>query len=227
MMIEHNGKAYITSKEWHEQVKPTAELRLTNRSIRGMETYAELVSQGHIVELTKDEADPFLGSLVVANSYNPVMLLDAVAQKEIEHYFEETAKNAVQSSKESAALGLAGIRLDLLTKDPTKLMMVQMLSQLAEVEDRQNKLEALVPKLIDEAALRIGGHAGYMTILAYARMRRLRISATYAASLGKAAAKACTELGYEIQKVPDARFGQINAYPEEVLEAVFNEEEGK
>lgn len=226
-MIEYNGKTYITSKEWHEQVKPTASVSNTNKAIRSMETYISLLENGHIVDVQRNSGDSILESLVVANSYNPVMLIDAVAQKAIEHHFEQTASNAVQSSKESAALGLAGIRLDLLTKDPTKLMMVQMLSQLAEVEDRQNKLEALVPKLIDEAALRIGGHAGYMTILAYARMRRLRISATYAASLGKAAAKACAELGYEIQKVPDARFGQINAYPEEVLEAVFNEEEGK
>jgi hypothetical protein len=217
-MIEFQGKSYISSKEWHEQVKPTDELRLTNRSIRAMETYETLVANRHILELQRGEADPENGSALQA----PKMLLDAVAQKAIEHHFEETAGNALQSSKESAILGLTGIRMDLIAQDPQMVICLQMLSRQKEIENQV----ARVPALIDEAMRKIGGHAGYCTVLAYARLRRIRITASHASAIGKAASKACSELGYQIQKVPDARFGEVNAYPEEVLEAVFHEYEG-
>ncbi len=225
------GREYITSKEWHEQVKPTSGVSETNRAIRNMETYQELVNKNHIVEVTKDtadkEGDAELASLVVSNSYRPVMLIDAVAQKAIEHHFKQTASNALQSSKESAFLGLAGIRLDLIAKDPQIMMTLQLMSKQAELEERQTQLEKSVPTLIDEAAQKMAGHAGYMTVLAYARTRQIRLSATHAAVVGKAATKACNELGYKISSVSDARFGKVNAYPEEVLEAVFNENEGQ
>jgi len=221
-----NEREYITSKEWHEQVKPTASVSNTNKAIRSMETYASLIEQGHIVEVQRDSGNSILESLVVANSYNPVMLIDAVAQKAIEHHFEQTASNAIQSSKESALLGLTGIRLDLIAQDPQTVLMLQMLSRQKELEAQVARVPALIDGSIDQAIRNIGGHAGYMTVLAYARMRRLRISATHAASLGKAATKACAELGYDVHKVKDARFGQINAYPEEILEAVFHEGEG-
>lgn len=116
-MIEHNRRIYMTSKEWHEQIKPTSGVSETNRAIRSMETYAELLFNKHIVEVTKDEAGAEAASLVIANSYRPVMLIDAVAQKAIEHHFSQTATSAIQSSKESAALGLAGIRFDLIAQD--------------------------------------------------------------------------------------------------------------
>lgn len=91
--MNHNGREYITSKQWHEQVQPTSGVSETNRAIRSMETYQDLVREGHIVEVTKDEAGAELASLVVSNSYRPVMLLDAVAQKAIEAIKELACEN--------------------------------------------------------------------------------------------------------------------------------------
>jgi flagellar biosynthesis regulator FlbT len=222
-LIEYEGRSFTTSRQWHEQVQPTAELRLTNRSIRSMETYQKLVDEGHIVEVSNNTTDPFLGSLIKANSYNPIMLIDPVAQKAIEHHFKQTAQNALMSSKESAALGLAGIRMDLIAEDPQMMMWLQTISRQKELERRQTELERAVPKMIEEAAQKMSGHAGYFTVLAYANTLSVRLSSDTARTAGKKAAELCRELGYEIGKVSDERFGKINAYPEEVLRVVFQE----
>jgi hypothetical protein len=223
-MIEHNGRNYITSKEWHEQVKPMARTSETNRAIRGMETYGTLLADGHIIELTKDDASADLALLVISNGYNPVMLIDAVAQKAIEHHFQQTASNAIQSSKESAALGLAGIRFDLIAQDTQVMLLLQTLSKQKELENKQKELEQLVPKLIDEAAQKMAGQAGYYTVLAYASLTSHRLDSSKAGKLGKAASQLCRDLGYDIGSASDVRFGKVNAYPQEVLQVVFSEE---
>jgi len=222
-MIEHNGRIYITSKEWHEQIKPTSGVSETNRAIRSMETYAELLFDKHIVEVTKDEGNAALASLVIANSYNPVMLIDAVAQKAIEHHFSQTATNAIQSSKESAALGLAGIRFDLISQDTQIMVLLQTLSKQKELEHRQARLENAIPKLLSEAAQKMAGQAGYYTVLAYANLTGKRLDSAKAGKLGKSASALCRELGYEIGTASDVRFGKVNSYPDEVLAAVFED----
>ena len=104
--VNFEDKTWITSHKFHEEIRPTNELKTTNRSIREAETYGELLNQGHIFEAEWDDSrirGTELAPVIKSNSYNPVMLLDAVAQKALEHHFTKTAERAVDSSKLAAA----------------------------------------------------------------------------------------------------------------------------
>ena len=125
--VEVDGKKYITSHLFHEQVKPTGAVKTTNNAIRNAPTYEKLREESHILEIDKTSSRDavLLNLLLKANSYRPVMLLDAVAQKEMEHHFKVTSTQAVTSSKESAMLGLLGIDLAVLAENQEALQAVK------------------------------------------------------------------------------------------------------
>ena len=76
-----------------------------------METYEELLGQGHVVEVDahypKKLGDADLVSRIKSNSYNTAMLIDAVAQKAFEHHFKNSAPQPVSSARENAGIGIA------------------------------------------------------------------------------------------------------------------------
>jgi DNA-damage-inducible protein D len=76
--------------------------------------------------------------------------------------------------------------------------------------DRQDVLEARVDGL--------EGHTGWMTALAYARRQGLPSHLAYCRKLGKQASELCRAHGIEPVKTSDQRFGDVNCYPEEILD---------
>ena len=127
-IVEFEGRRYITSHQFHEQVKATESISATNKAIRNAETYDELSSEGHILEIGRDvvkRGDSKLDFLIKANSYNPVMLIDPVAQKALEHHFKVTSTQAVTSSKENAMLGLIGVDLSVIAENKEALQAVK------------------------------------------------------------------------------------------------------
>jgi hypothetical protein len=241
-MIEHEGRAYITSKEFHEQAKPTFQVSDTNKAIRSMETYEQLAGEGHIIELHKNEGKVEFASLVKSNSYNPVMLIDAVAQKAIEHHFQATSTQAVSSAKENAVLGLAGINLANIAKDPQVLLLLKAISDAHEAkalaeeaskaaqEANKNALQvredvAILSEAMGDqiqAEVQKGfGMSGFFTVLAYAVQLGLRLNAVNAAKYGRQASTLCKNRGIEVTQINDQRYGKVNLYPAEILEEVF------
>lgn len=65
------------------------------------------------------------------------------------------------------------------------------------------------------------GQTGYWTITAWCKLNNLKISLDEAMLRGREATKLSNELGAEIGKVHDERFGLVNSYREDVLEEVF------
>lgn len=149
--IRYLGKDYITSKKFHEEVQPTSGVFETNRAIRDMPTYPALVEGAHILEVdnsyTKAVGDADLASLVKSNSYRPIMLIDPVAQKEIEHHFEVSSTRAVHSSKENAVLSMAGINLQALSRDPQVMLLLKMMSDQAELREIQARQDVALKQL--------------------------------------------------------------------------------
>ncbi len=147
--IKLDGKTYITSHLLHRDVKPTSELKITNRSIRNMETYEELLQQSNIIEVDYNYAKSLRGAelapVIKSNGYNPIMLIDPVAQKAIDHHFKETAAQAVQSSKENALLSLSGIDFKLLAGDSQLMMSLRSISESkkAQLEAKEAKKEVI------------------------------------------------------------------------------------
>ena len=63
----------------------------------------------------------------------------------------------------------------------------------------------------------------FFAIAGYATLKGMRVSLPLAGSLGRKAAKLCKERGIEMGKIKDPRFGEVNTYPEDVLEEVFGQ----
>ena len=61
------------------------------------------------------------------------------------------------------------------------------------------------------------------TVAGYASLKGLRLSLNKANALGRRAAKLSRELGYEISKTHDPRFGLVNVYHVDILKEVFKE----
>lgn len=61
----------------------------------------------------------------------------------------------------------------------------------------------------------------YFTIAGYATLHRKQVGNKKAAMLGRKAAALCRERGYDMEEVPDPRFGIVKSYPAQVLEDVF------
>ena len=65
--------------------------------------------------------------------------------------------------------------------------------------------------------------SGSYTIMGFARLHGRAVSREEAANLGKRAVYLSQVQGHLVTTVPDARFGHVNSYSREVLEAVFQE----
>jgi hypothetical protein len=235
-VIEFGGKKWITSKKFHEEFKPTGRVADTNQSIRAMPTYGKLLEEGHILEVdsnyVKSHESGELPLLMKSNSYKPIMLIDPVAQKEVEHHFNVTTSQAIQSSRENAMLGIAGINLELIAQDPQTLLLLQMISKTKELEVAQKaieqeqleqRLQLLELKNSHENLLLTQGDAQFFSILGYASVIKKRVNTAEAKTIGKMASAICKEHSVNTGIVPDPRYGQVKTYPKEVLDQVFEE----
>jgi len=66
---------------------------------------------------------------------------------------------------------------------------------------------------------------GYYSVLGYARLRGWEMPVERAARHGKKLTGICRNLGVEVHRVRDTRYGRVNVYPESVLEQYFGEVE--
>ena len=223
-IVIYNGKRFITSHKLHEEVKPTKSLSSTNRSIRDAETYQELLENGHIVEVDMQTAnnttESVLASVIKSNGYNPIMLIDPVAQKALEHHFKETAPQAVQSSKENAALGLFGINISVFANNPSLIASLQALSKAEEAKLATERHDQEIAK-INSKLEAMNGDTGYATIVSYAKQKDMQLPRTVSQKLGKIASEHCRVFGVQIGRVPDEHWGHVNSYPKELLDQIF------
>lgn len=88
-------------------------------------------------------------------------------------------------------------------------LMLQVCESLAGLQKKVLKLESRV----DEALPR----EGYMTILAFCAKHKVLMTTGERLEFGKLVSKYCREHDIFVDKVPDKRYGSVNAYPEDVL----------
>ena len=113
--------------------------------------------------------------------------------KQARQYFIEVEKKARQQT-------------DILKLDPIIAMRME-----------QVKLEQRVSQLEVNTTTR----PSYFTIAGYATLHKIKVGVSLAAKLGAAASRICKSEGWPIDKIPDPRFGQVNSYPQKILEQVF------
>jgi prophage antirepressor-like protein len=113
-------------------------------------------------------------------------------------------------------------------KNPTSLM----LRQLADSLERQDRLEAVQGEMatkLEHVAAKVrdmDGDTGYITVLAYGRLKGIDMPRSEAQRHGKELTKIHRVHGVKVGKVPDERHGQVNAYRIDIVERYFAHLEG-
>ena len=116
------------------------------------------------------------------------------------------------SIRKTGAYEIAGAsELDLIIRSAKALKTVQ--QKQIEHDGRLSVLEA--------KANQNSGHTGYWTITAWCKLNTLSLSLEQAAAYGREASKISRQLGVEVGRVHDERFGEVNSYREDILDEVF------
>lgn len=67
------------------------------------------------------------------------------------------------------------------------------------------------------------GNHGYYAVLGYARLRRWDMTLSEASAHGRQLTALCRTRGIEVRRVSDPRFGEVNIYPQTLLDEYFGE----
>jgi anti-repressor protein len=97
-------------------------------------------------------------------------------------------------------------------------LILQLAQQNVATEQRMTALEQQVAEVQARAVIT---DASYYTIAGYASLHRRRLTPSQANAYGRTATAFSKHYGHEVDKIHDARYGQVNAYHREVLKQVF------
>lgn len=103
-----------------------------------------------------------------------------------------------------------------------QLTPMQMLQQVVNQWVEQEKRNELVDNRLRMVEAKVTTRPEYFTIAGYATLQGVPVSLSTAGKLGRLATQVCKERGYEIEEIPDPRFGRVNSYPAQVLQEVFD-----
>lgn len=111
-------------------------------------------------------------------------------------------------------------KLQEIAKPLSTLDMLELsIKQLRAQEQRVNAIENDVLELKAATQTR----SDYFTIVGYATLNKMKVGLQLAAKLGGKASRLCKQYGYQIEEIPDPRFGKVKMYPKSILQQVFAE----
>lgn len=100
-------------------------------------------------------------------------------------------------------------------------MLAAMAQQMAEQEQQLLQQDARIAAIEAEQERLLSPHGHYFTVMGFANLHKLKIAPKDAVTKGRAASQMCRLLGLKVEKIRDARYGEIGMYPEEILVQVF------
>ncbi len=102
------------------------------------------------------------------------------------------------------------------------LSQIEILVQSANLLLEQEKRLGQVENKVLEIEARTKTRPDYFTIVGFATLKKIKCGLQLASSLGRKATALCRLKGYQMEEIPDPRFGKVKTYPLSVLEEVFN-----
>jgi hypothetical protein len=115
---------------------------------------------------------------------------------------------------------------------PEHRALVVLMCENAQIKAKQDQLAAVQSeqadsiKRIEARQTGFENGASYFTVIGFGAMRGIKIDLKDAIRIGRRAGALSKERGISVSKVRDVRFGQVNSYHEEVLEAALVELHG-
>ncbi|MGI4736117.1 MAG: antA/AntB antirepressor family protein [Janthinobacterium lividum] len=105
---------------------------------------------------------------------------------------------------------------------PPQLTTAEMILQLAQqTVEAERRLVSLEQKVAQVEAQALITNTDYYTIAGYASLHRRRLTPSQANAYGRTAAALSKHYGHAVDKIHDARYGQVNSYHVEVLKQTF------
>lgn len=108
------------------------------------------------------------------------------------------------------------------TEKQKPLSQIEILVQSANLLLEQEKRLGQVENKVLEIDARTKVRPDYFTIVGYATLKKIKCGLQLASSLGKKATSLCKSKGYQMEEIPDPRFGRVKTYPLSVLQEVFD-----
>lgn len=108
---------------------------------------------------------------------------------------------------------------------PTQSLEVVQMFQVM-IEQNQKFMTAVLGEIknINNKPLRIEQpKQDYFSLVAYCSLNKIKAVNSELRKMGMDLRKMSKELGKELHKIPDERYGQVNSYPVEILEEYFSE----
>lgn len=105
---------------------------------------------------------------------------------------------------------------------PVALSPAELILQLAQQNvATEQRLLALEQQVKEVAAKTLTSSPSYYTVSGFAALHGRRLSPSQANEAGRRAARESRHMGYTVDKIHDARYGQVNTYHADVLRRVF------
>lgn len=203
---EREGNQVVSARELHDYVNPNTRF---NDWIKRMLKYG--FEKGIDYVLLKNEKNPNGGrpstdyALTLDTAKEISMLQRNDKGKEARKYFIEVEK-AAKKAHEMRSL------------DP-----LEILKQQVALMERQSRRTEALEQAVDEIRAKTETRPDYFTVVGFAMLNGVKVAFKTAQKVGKRAASICKEKGFEMDTVPDPRFGKVRQYPQDVLQTVFAE----
>jgi anti-repressor protein len=171
-----------------------------------LQKYGFIEGTDFLINLSKSQGRPITDYILSLDTAKELAMVEANAKgQQARRYFIEAER----------ALRAQSSTIPQLT---TAEMILQLAQQSVEAERR---LVSLEQKVAETQARALITNTDYYTIAGYASLHRRRLTPKQANAYGRTATALSKHCGCEVDKIHDARYGQVNAYHVEVLKQVF------
>jgi anti-repressor protein len=158
-----------------------------------------------LINLSKSLGRPITDYVLSLDTAKELAMVEANAKgQQARRYFIEAEKERRQSKAVAPA------------------SQAELILQLAQQNvATEKRLAAMEQQLEEVKAKALTTNTSYYSIAGYASLHRRRLTPSQANAYGRTATALSKHYGHEVDKIHDARYGQVNSYYSEVLKQVF------
>jgi anti-repressor protein len=198
------GNPAVSARDLHSFLESKQEFTTWVKA--RLQKYGFIEGTDFLINLSKSQGRPVTDYVLSLDTAKELAMVEANTKgQQARRYFIE-AERALRAQ----------------TTLPASASQAELILQLAQQNvATEKRLVAMEQQLAEVQAKALTTNTSYYTIAGYASLHRRRITPTQANAYGRTATALSKHCGREVDKIHDARYGQVNAYHVEVLKQVF------